>query len=117
MKFSIKIISALLLFSVVVTSCEDEVVTLPVPDCVTLVTYRGTNVCSNEATAAAVELADSSFLIISNFFDFADSTTISDNQELSIDYTEVDSTLFNSGALCGVAIVAPVTEITCFELN
>lgn len=113
----LKIISALLLFSLVITSCEDEVLVIVATDCVTEVIYRGTNVCSDEATAAAVELADSSFLIVSNFFDFADSTTIMDNQELIINYINVDSTLFNSGALCGVAIVAPVAQITCFELN
>ena len=113
MNFSLKIISALFLFSALMTSCEDETV----PDCVTAVTYLGTNVCSNEATAAAVQLGDSSLLIVNNFFDFADSTTIMENDMVNITYDTVDSTLFNSGALCGVAIVAPIAEITCFELN
>jgi len=95
--------------------------TLPVPelspDCHEIVTYRGTNVCSEESTAAAVELADSSLLIINNFFDFADPATIMENDIIGISYDMVDSTLFNSGALCGVAIVAPLTEITCFGEN
>ena len=96
---------------------EDDVISLPAVVCITEVTYRGTNVCSDLETAAAVELADSSFLIINNFFDFADSSTIIENQSLYIDYGAVDSTLYNSGVLCGVAIVAPITEITCFDLN
>lgn len=121
MKFSFKLISVLLLSCLTIISCrvEDEIDVTPLPMvvCVTTVTYRGTNVCSELTTAAAVELADSSLLIISNFFDFADSTTIMENQSLNIDYATIDSTLFNSGALCGVAIVAPVTEITCFQQN
>ena len=118
MKFSLKAIPILLLLCFVI-SCEveDEIVLLPVPDCVTAVTYRGTNVCSEEPSAAAVELADSSFLIINNFFDFADSMTIMDGGLVNVSYDAVDSTLFNSGALCGAAIVAPIAEITCFSEN
>lgn len=123
MKASIKFISVLFLFCFTIISCEvediieDNVTPLPAVVCITEVSYRGTNVCSELETAAAVELGDSSLLIISNFFDFADSTTIMENQSLFIDYDSIDSTLYNSGALCGVAIVAPVAEITCFDLN
>ncbi len=123
MKAFIKFISFLFLFCLTIISCkveeviEDEITPLPLVVCITQASYRGTNVCSDLETAAAVELGDSSLLIISNFFDFADSTTITENQSLFIDYGPVDSTLYNSGVLCGVAIVAPVAEITCFDLD
>jgi len=117
MKISLKTLPIFLLIGILLSSCEDEVVILPVPDCVTTVTYRGTNVCNDEVTAAAVELADSSLLIVSNFFDFADSSTIMIDDLVNIDYGTVDSSLFNSGVLCGVAIVAPVAEISCFAEN
>lgn len=119
MKVSVKYFSLVLLSCLLIVSCkvEDEipVTMLPQVVCITSVTYKGTNVCNQMESAAAVALTDSSFLIISNFFDFADSTSIVENQSLHIDYTNVDSTLFNSGALCGVAIVAPVAEITCLD--
>jgi hypothetical protein len=121
MKISIKFISAFVLSCLTIISCkvEDEIPVTPLPQvvCITQVTYYSPNVCSDLPTAAAVSLADSSLLIISNFFDFADSTSIVENQSLNMDYTNVDSTLFNFGALCGAAIVAPVAEITCLQLN
>lgn len=119
MQFLFKLFPILLFSCFTIISCgvEDEVVILPViPDCETTVTYYSPHVCNQTASAAAVTLPDSSLLIISNFFDFADST-IMENQSLNIDYGIVDSTLFNSGALCGPVVVAPVTEITCFTLN
>ena len=124
MQYSFKSISVLFILCFIIISCEadkieykDNLVPLPAVVCISEVSYRGTNVCSNESTAAAVAFADSSLLIISNFFDFADSTTIMEDDIIYIDYDLVDSSLFNSGVLCGVSIVAPVTEISCFELN
>ena len=80
--------------------------------------YRGTAVCNQGEDAAAISFEDSNvgdFLILSNFFDFIDEAELELNDTLNIQYENVDSTMFNSGILCGPLIVAPVAELTCLE--
>ncbi|MBO6517250.1 MAG: hypothetical protein JJ975_11930 [Bacteroidia bacterium] len=82
------------------------------------VVYAGRNICqlTQHSSVVNIEL-DNSQMVLHNFFELVDSGSIEHNQKIKIRFRDVDSTMFKSGVLCGMAIVAPVAELTDVKLD
>lgn len=99
----------------VALSCEKD--EDPSTNCSIEVLYKGTAVCNQGDDAAAISFtsAPNEFLILKNFFEFIEEANIELDDAIKIEYENIDSSLVNSGILCGPLIVAPVADLTCFE--
>lgn len=97
-------------------SCnDDEVQDLGLPCNDIEVSYYGNVVCHDSELAAAVTLEDGHQLILSNFFSYVDSATVTTGDTFLIEYENLDSSLVMSGILCGPTVVAPVAELICLQ--
>lgn len=101
-----------------IVACSDDETGQSNVECINQVHYISTNVCFDGANAAAIKLEDSGFvLIMENFFDFVSPDEVEEGTTLMLSYENVDSSLYNSGALCGPLIVAPIASVTCLEVE
>ena len=107
---------ALVFFSTICiffTSCHKENSLQLNSECAEEAFYRGINVCHSGENAAAIELENNTYLILPNFFELVDIDSIQYDDLLYVEFDNVDSSLYNSGALCGAMIVAPIANLTC----
>lgn len=116
-KFLILSIFAITLCFIACNKDEDTTIPQLNTECTVKAFYKGTNVCHDGENAAAVELEDSGYLILPNFFAEVEMDAIQYDDTLYIEYENVDSTLFGSGALCGSLIVAPIADLTCVSIT